>query len=51
MIEIIKKLHIELVKLKSVTQILKKSLEKLNNRLEQTEESISELKNRSKEIM
>lgn len=51
MIELMKKLHMELVKLKSITQIFKKSLVKLNNRLEETEESISELKNRSKEIL
>lgn len=46
-----KKIHMEIVKLKSITQFLKKSLGKLKNRLEQTEESISELKNRSKKIM
>lgn len=51
-IEITKKNQMEIVKLKStITQIKKRSLEKLNNRLEEIEESFSELKNRSIEIM
>ena len=50
-IEIIKRKQIENLKLKSIIPKMQKSLEKLSNRFERAEERISELADRTIEII